>query len=801
MRRMDFEVLILTDGRNPGLVRLELDAVSRCAGVRLALLDGVSGRREGEEDERGDDDATVTARQRRRKRQRHELLLRALFRGGDKSVVASILRRCVLVREAFVPLCGPSPGFDALLEDVTKMDATKAAGAEVKGRAETTVTIRLVGRKAKRKRDDQMEERVRAKWKFGEGSVAVLADLRGVSGVDGGGGRGGAGGAGGSSGGAPLFFLASPLACGASSSIRRGKIRASAKAAARSLHGSTTMLDPTRALLAVNAAAAFPGSLILDPFCGAGAIEDAASVVGAVAVGSDVDRSAVGRIAIASNSKLKKYCKEVVLADARATPWRQRATFDAIACDPPYGRRATQHAESAREILAALLSFSRSALCRGGRLAFWWGGVGEEQERQALLSLLCELDKGDDEHATSANGKGNVRERLKLVGMAEDTRGMEGSEWQRFLFVLELEGGDKDEEKEKAEKAEVQAVALPPLRFPRGRGRDSEKNGGEAAATASVSPRIATAREALFKAAWRGDVSGAKTAIEKLRGDASCSGKASASAPELAATRAIRSRALCLASGYGKAGVVRELLSDFGARGETWLLDTSSPSSSTAASADASALHRASRFGHVECVKLLLASLEEERESEKTEEERYSGETTARARLSVALRSANNEGHTAVALATMFGHLDTLGALLDAWDEGKDKEPASGLLLEACGPQGQTALHHACRWGMTGAAKMLIERTLGRGGVFSAQTRLLLLQETETKETALSLAARFGHRETANAMLAELKRAEVAKAISAAELARAHDEARKAAERWGRGKDFMGSLDVLNVCR
>ena len=167
----------------------------------------------------------------------------------------------------------------------------------------------------------------------------------------------------------------------------------------------------------------------------------------------------------------------------------------------------------------------------------------------------------------------------------------------------------------------------------------------------------------------------------------------------------------------------------------------------------------------------------------------------------MALRSENDEGHTAVALATMFGHLDTLAALLDAWGEGKEKEPASGLLLEACGPQGQTALHLACRWGMTGAAKMLIGRTLAaRGGAFSAQTRLLLLKETETKETALSLAARFGHRETARAMLAELKRAEVAKAISAGELARAHDEARKAAERWGRGKDFMGSLDVLNVC-
>ena len=67
----------------------------------------------------------MTARQRRRKRQRHELLLRASFRGGDKSVVASILRRCVLVREAFVPLCGPSPGFDALPADVTKMDGIK----------------------------------------------------------------------------------------------------------------------------------------------------------------------------------------------------------------------------------------------------------------------------------------------------------------------------------------------------------------------------------------------------------------------------------------------------------------------------------------------------------------------------------------------------------------------------------------------------------------------------------------------------------------------------------------------------
>jgi hypothetical protein len=143
---------------------------------------------------------------------------------------------------------------------------------------------------------------------------------------------------------------------------------------------NSTALRPTLCQLLCNVAKVSTGSLVYDPFCGSGSTLRAAQELGAYCLGSDVFEKHLSS-PLSDNSPERN----IFISNIYHHQVDGRGQFDAIVCDPPYGRRekhvdergvdAASHqtneerALSQFKILRPLVEMS-SLLKVGGRLVF-----------------------------------------------------------------------------------------------------------------------------------------------------------------------------------------------------------------------------------------------------------------------------------------------------------------------------------------------------------------------------------------------------------------------------------------------
>eukprot|EP00960_Hanusia_phi_P061673 764907-Hanusia_phi.AAC.2 len=97
-------------------------------------------------------------------------------------------------------------------------------------------------------------------------------------------------------------------------------------------------MDAIRSWLTANCAQVSSGGLVCDPFAGSGALLQAAKDMGATfTLGSDVQSEFGGSTCLSRDHLCPVGSLAIdVLADISRCPWVGR--FDAIVCDPPYGR-------------------------------------------------------------------------------------------------------------------------------------------------------------------------------------------------------------------------------------------------------------------------------------------------------------------------------------------------------------------------------------------------------------------------------------------------------------------------------
>lgn len=151
------------------------------------------------------------------------------------------------------------------------------------------------------------------------------------------------------------FALSRPSLMRQDWSVRRPRRRAF-------FHPAAIFPKLSRAL--VNLSRVDAGQLFLDPFCGTGSLLLEAGEIGAVPVGSDIDRKMV-RGAWRNMTWFHQSWLGLVRADSSSTPMRKA---DAIATDIPYGRASSTSGSSTARLMQALLASSSSVLRSGRRL-------------------------------------------------------------------------------------------------------------------------------------------------------------------------------------------------------------------------------------------------------------------------------------------------------------------------------------------------------------------------------------------------------------------------------------------------
>jgi tRNA (guanine10-N2)-dimethyltransferase len=130
----------------------------------------------------------------------------------------------------------------------------------------------------------------------------------------------------------------------------------------------------------VNLAQPKAGDLILDPFCGTGAMLVEAGLIGCRVVGFDVQR----RMVRGSLKNLVNYGIQpdgIGVADAKNLPITK---VDFIVTDPPYGRSATTMGQETEQIVADFLSKVDDHIKKGGRICMAsprWVRVGKLGEQ------------------------------------------------------------------------------------------------------------------------------------------------------------------------------------------------------------------------------------------------------------------------------------------------------------------------------------------------------------------------------------------------------------------------------------
>ncbi len=127
-------------------------------------------------------------------------------------------------------------------------------------------------------------------------------------------------------------------------------------------HPST--LQPKLAGCMVNLTRIRPGEILLDPFCGAGAILMEASILGCIPIGIDISSKMIA----GSRLNLEYFCHppyHLSIGDARRLPLRD---VGAIATDPPYGRAASTSGVELQSLYADFLNSAYDVLRPGGYL-------------------------------------------------------------------------------------------------------------------------------------------------------------------------------------------------------------------------------------------------------------------------------------------------------------------------------------------------------------------------------------------------------------------------------------------------
>ena len=114
----------------------------------------------------------------------------------------------------------------------------------------------------------------------------------------------------------------------------------------------------------VNLAHARTDAILLDPFCGTGTTIIEATLIGACAIGVDVQR----RMANGAKRNLRHFglaAEGIIVADARKLPLTR---VDCVVTDPPYGRSATTLKSSPSAIVQGVLASALTLLSKGQRI-------------------------------------------------------------------------------------------------------------------------------------------------------------------------------------------------------------------------------------------------------------------------------------------------------------------------------------------------------------------------------------------------------------------------------------------------
>lgn len=133
-----------------------------------------------------------------------------------------------------------------------------------------------------------------------------------------------------------------------------------------------TALKPKLARLLTNLSRANKG-ILLDPFCGTGAILTEASILGCKVIGTDIDSRMIDRAKINFNfyKQIYKYKSHRIfkLDVASLSKQFKSNSIDAIATDPPYGRSSYVGANNIKELYKTFLTQSHKVLKKGKCLA------------------------------------------------------------------------------------------------------------------------------------------------------------------------------------------------------------------------------------------------------------------------------------------------------------------------------------------------------------------------------------------------------------------------------------------------
>ena len=114
----------------------------------------------------------------------------------------------------------------------------------------------------------------------------------------------------------------------------------------------------------INLAHAQENAYLLDPFCGTGTTLIEATLIGARAIGIDVQR----RMTEGTKRNVKHFglkAEAIIVADGRKLPLTH---VSCVVTDPPYGRSATTLKTSTKAIVEGILTSARELLDKGQRI-------------------------------------------------------------------------------------------------------------------------------------------------------------------------------------------------------------------------------------------------------------------------------------------------------------------------------------------------------------------------------------------------------------------------------------------------
>ncbi|MCA1814366.1 MAG: hypothetical protein LC624_10525 [Halobacteriales archaeon] len=149
---------------------------------------------------------------------------------------------------------------------------------------------------------------------------------------------------------------------------------------------SPVSLHPRFSRALCNLARVGPGMRVADPFCGTGGLLLETALLGAQALGGDLDpEKAEGSRATLTHFGLPGQVRVGDVADTL----RAFAPLDAVVADPPYGRASTTAREERRALYRRALAAMAEAVRPGGRLAV----VLPEADAEALAPAGLGLEQ------------------------------------------------------------------------------------------------------------------------------------------------------------------------------------------------------------------------------------------------------------------------------------------------------------------------------------------------------------------------------------------------------------------------